>query len=83
MSDHRVTVTGVGQADDDVTLDENAQAHCAVCDNDVELVVSIDDTDVCRACLRSALDAASIGSYRLRAAAGDAESGVPWGKVTS
>lgn len=73
-----VVVTGQGRSRDDVIeRDAAAVAHCAVCDLDVALVVSVGPTFVCKDCIRLRLDATSVVAWQLRE-----ERGLPWGKVS-
>lgn len=82
--DIEVRVAGRGMVrGDSVVPDTTVEAHCTMCGASAEAVVSLSDKDgkhalfACPMCIRSRLDAMSVGRYRLREPAG----GLPWGKV--
>jgi hypothetical protein len=82
--DLEVRITGRGIVrGDSVIADATVDAQCGMCGNAVEAVVSIGSKDgttamyICPSCLRTRLDALSVGRYRLR----EPGAGLPWGKV--
>ena len=82
--DIEVRVAGRGVVcGDSVVADATVVAPCSMCGRDAEAVVSLADKDggramfACPNCIRSRLDALSVGRYRLR----DPGTGLPWGKV--
>lgn len=80
MEQPTVIVSGHGTLEGGEVLENTAvQAHCAQCDRDVDLAVELAGRSLCVGCLRTGLDASSIGRYRLVGAS----SSLPWGKVTS
>jgi hypothetical protein len=75
-----VIVSGHGTVEAGEALEDAAvQAHCEHCHNDVDVAVLLGGHSLCVACLRTGLDASSVGRYQLAGAV----SQLPWGKVTS
>jgi hypothetical protein len=63
--------------------DPETSAHCDLCDQDVDVVVSVapagDGAFACKACLRGRLEATTVAQYLLRDAS---EKSLPWGKFS-
>lgn len=84
-----VRIGGQGSVrDGSVTRDKSQSARCDLCNLEVDAVASTTATGsapfACKSCLRSRLEAMTVGSYMLRDG-GEAEpksSGLPWGKVS-
>lgn len=78
-----VHVAGRGRVrDGDKTNDTAQVAHCDLCDQDTDVVVSItpagDGALACRDCLRARLEATTVATYLLHGGGG----GLPWGKIS-
>jgi hypothetical protein len=81
-----VRVAGRGtMRGEDAVEDATTRATCSLCGQEAEAVASLmlgDPPDIapiyaCASCLRSRLDALSVGRYRLKKPG----AGLPWGKV--
>ena len=80
-----VHVAGRGRVrDGDKVVDADQTAHCDLCGNDTDVVVS-STGDVtgpfgCRTCLRKRLEATTLAVYLLSEPGGSG--GLPWGKIS-
>lgn len=89
-----VRIAGRGSVRDEVATAKADQiAHCDLCGQDCDAVASTtrrgdappgsgaaaEGSFACKACLRSLLEAMTLGAWLLRS---PAEGGLPWGKVS-
>lgn len=79
-----VRIGGRGSVRDGaVTRNMAEAARCDLCDAEVDAVASTTKTGgapfACKACLRTRLEAMTVGSYLLRT---PEDPGLPWGKVS-
>ena len=78
-----VKVSGRGTVrDGDPSADGATTARCALCERDVDTVVSVTpaaDVHACKDCLRQRLEATTVAQWLLR---DPAASGLPWGKFS-
>jgi hypothetical protein len=69
--------------DGTATRDAQQAARCDLCQADVDAVASTHPEGggpfACKSCLRSRLEAMTVGTYLLRE---DGDGGLPWGKVS-
>lgn len=67
----------------EVTRDEATKAECDLCQQAHDVVASVSADGgapyACKACLRTRLEAMTVGAWQLREAA---ERGLPWGKIS-
>jgi hypothetical protein len=80
-----VRIAGRGRVrDGHKTADPDQIAHCDLCDETSEVVVSTTDAPEgpfsCRDCLRTRLEATTIAVWQLQEAGG--ETALPWGKIS-
>ncbi len=63
--------------------DESTKARCDLCDQSVDVVVSVTPDPrgpfACKACLRQRLEAITVASWELR---DPNDRGLPWGKIS-
>lgn len=77
-----VHIAGRGRVrDGEKTVDTDQGAHCSLCGEDTDVVVSLttDGTGSvgCRDCLRARLEATTVAAYLLQES-----TGLPWGKIS-
>jgi hypothetical protein len=78
-----VRIAGRGSVRDEVAAPNAAQvAHCDLCGQDCDAVASTTATGgapfACKGCLRTRLEAMTLGAWLLK----PADAGIPWGKVS-